>query len=485
MVERLGAADAAFLHVEDSGAPQHVGTLAICHDPARDLDHTALLTLVGRHLPTVPRYRQLVRAVPARLANPVWVDDAGFDLGYHVRCSALPRPGTDDQLHELVARIMSRPLDRARPLWEMYLVEGMSDDRVAILSKSHHALVDGATTVDIGQLVLDPPVPSRGRSGQAVDGAGASPDGDPVEGWRPAAGPSQLALVLDALVDAARQPSQVVDAVRHGVSDVRTSAERLVNAAASVATAARTAVLPGPDSPLRSRTGASCLFATVDTSLADYKAVRAGLGGSINDVVLATITGALRTWLQTRGEPVATGATVRAVVPVSVRHAPEGVDRAAPDLLLGGSVSSYLVDLPVGEPSAVMRLHQVGYATQAHKDTGRAVGAGTLVHLSGFAPPTLHALGARVASTLARRGSHLVVTNVPGPQSPLFVAGARLLRSYPVAPLAPGQAVSIAITSYDGGVYYGLNADRDTMPDVAVLGQCITDSLDELVEATR
>lgn len=213
MAERLGAADAAFLHVEDSGAPQHVGTLAICHDPAGQLNHTALLTLVGRHLPTVPRYRQLVREVPARLANPVWVDDAGFDLGYHVRCSALPRPGTDDQLHELVARIMSRPLDRTRPLWEMYLVEGMSDNRVAILSKSHHALVDGATTVDIGQLVLDPRVPSRAGSGPGVDDRGALADGDVVDGWRPATGPSQLALVLDALVDAARQPSQVVDAV--------------------------------------------------------------------------------------------------------------------------------------------------------------------------------------------------------------------------------------------------------------------------------
>lgn len=486
MAERLDAADAAFLHVEDSGGPQHVGTLAVCHDPTGRLDHSALLALVRHHLPTVPRYRQVVREVPARLANPVWVDDEGFDLGYHVRCSALPRPGTDDQLHELVARIMSRPLDRAHPLWELYFVEGMSDDRVAILSKSHHALVDGVTTVDIGQLVPDPRVPSRTGSGPGVDDRGALADGDVVDGWRPAAGPSPAALVLDALLDVARQPSQVVDAVRHGVSDVRTSAERLAQAAVSVATAARAAILPGPDSPLRSRTGAARLFSTVDTSLADYKAVRAALGGSINDVVLAAITGALRTWLQTRGEPVATGATVRAVVPVSVRDAPEGFEEgAALDLRLGGSVSSYLVDLPVGEPSAVMRLHQVGYATQAHKDTGRAVGAGTLVQLSGFAPPTLHALGARVASTLARRGSHLVVTNVPGPQSPLFVAGALLLRSYPVAPLAPGQAVSIGITSYDGGVYYGLNADRDTMPDVAVLGQCITDSLDELVEATR
>jgi len=487
MADRLDAADAAFLQVEDAGAPQHTGTLAICHDPDGLLDYAELVARVRRHLTTAPRYRQVVRQVPGRLANPVWVDDRSFDVSYHVRRSALTRPGGDQQLRELVARIMSRPLDRGRPLWEMYLVEGLSDDRVAILSKSHHALVDGVRTVDIGQLVpdADPCV----RDGPPPDHASRPPDTHGGDGWRTTAAPSSLGLVVDALVDVARRPGQAVEAVRLGVTDVRGTAGRIAGTAVGLASAVRAAARPGNGSPPRARTGAQRLFTTVDTSLADYRRVRSALDASINDVVLATVTGALRSWLQARGELVATDATVRAVVPVSVQDDTEPATGngglrpvGSPS---GRTVSSYLVDLPVGEPSPTMRLHQVGYATRAHKDTGLAVAAGTLVRLSGFAPPTLHALGARVASTLTQRASHLVISNVPGSQSTLYVAGARMLRSYPVAPIPPGQVLSIGVTSYDGGVYYGLYADRDTMANVDVMEQCILDSLSELVEAAR
>jgi WS/DGAT/MGAT family acyltransferase len=284
--------------------------------------------------------------------------------------------------------------------------------------------------------------------------------------------------VSEAVSEVVRRPRALAAAVRAGISDVRGTAGTVAGAVGQIASAARTAVRPAPTSPLRASAGALRVFATVDTDLADYKHIRAALGGSINDVVLATITGALRMWLQSRGEPVASRATVRAVVPVSV-HEPED-DAAVP---LGRHVSSYPVDLPVGEPSAVMRVHQVGYATQAHKDTGRAVGAEALVRLSGFSPPTLHALGARVASTLSRRSANLVITNVPGPQGVLYAARAPMVATYPVAALTKGQAVSIGVTSYHGGVYFGLNADRDTMPDVEVLGQCLLDSLDELREA--
>lgn len=457
MPERLTSADAAFLQAEESGTPQHVGTLSVLHDPAGGLDHAELAGRVRRHLDATPRYRQLVRRVPGRIAHPVWVDDANFDLGHHVRRSMLPRPGEDEQLRELVARLMSRPLDQSRPLWELYLVEGMSGSRVALLSKSHHALVDGVGTMDIGQLVLGP---------------GGAADGVP-HGWRATGGPSSVGLIVEALVDAARQPAHVVDAVRHSVTDVRSTAGRLASAAAGAAAAARTMVLPPPASPLRSRPGGQRLFATVDTPLADYRLVRSAHGGSINDVVLATVTGALRSWLHTRGEIVAPAATVRAVVPVSVRD-----DQAS-------LVSSYLVDLPVGEPAAVRRLREIGYATQTHKDTGVAVDAGSLVRMAGFAPPTLHALGARVASALTQRSSHLVVTNVPGPQTTIHVAGARLLRSYPVMPLPPGQALSFGITSYDGTLSYGLYADRDAMADVDVMAHCISESLAELVDASR
>lgn len=470
MFDRLSPADAALLHLEDADTPQHAGMVAICHDPGGAVDQATLSALVRSRLAQVPRYRQAVREVPGHLANPVWVDDAAFDLTYHVRRSALPRPGCDAALWELVARIMSRPLDRTRPLWEMYLVEGLEGDRFAILSKTHQALVDGVTTVDLGQLVLS-------RSSDAVPTAGAA---GTTDRWRAAAAPSSTALVVGAIVDAARQPTQVVEHARRSVGDVRDVASRVLGVAATLASTARSALRPVPVSPLNVRTGAQRLFATVDTSLEDYRKVRAALGGSVNDVVLATVAGALRTWLQTRGEAVRTGSTIRAVVPVSV-HEPGGGD-AGP---LGSEVSSYLVDLPVGEPSAAMRLHQVGYATQAHKDSGRAVAADVLVALRGFSPPTLHAVGARVATSLARRASNLVITNVPGPQQPLYVAGARMLTTYPVLPVARGQAVSIGLTSYDGAVHYGLNADRAAMPDVDTLAACITEALAELVEAAQ
>ena len=470
MVDRLSPADAALLELEDADTPQHAGMVAICHDPDGRVDQATLIGLVRARLAQVPRYRQVVREVPGRLADPVWVDDAAFDLTYHVRRSALPRPGSDEALRELVARIMSRPLDRSRPLWEMYLVEGLEGDRFAILSKTHQALVDGVTTVDLGQLVLS-------RSSDVV--TDVEPAGE-TDRWRAAAAPSSAALVVGAIVDAARQPTQVVEHARRSIGDVRDVASKVLGAAGALASTARTALRPVPGSPLNVRTGAQRLFATVDTSLEDYRKVRTSLGGSVNDVVLATIAGALRTWLQSRGEAVRTGSTIRAVVPVSV-HDPGG-DETAP---VGSEVSSYLVDLPVGEPSAAMRLHQVGYATQAHKDSGRAVAADVLVRLRGFSPPTLHAVGARVATTLTRRASHLVITNVPGPQEPLYVAGARLLTTYPVLPVARGQAVSIGLTSYDGGVHYGLNADRSAMPDVETLATCITEALAELVAASR
>lgn len=468
MVDRLSPADAAILQLEDADTPQHAGMVVICHDSDGAIDQATLTALVRARLAEVPRYRQVVREVPGRLANPVWVDDRAFDLAYHVRRSALPRPGTHDALRELVARIMSRPLDRSRPLWEMYLVEGLEDGRVAILTKTHQSLVDGVTTVDLGQLVL-----SRSPDRAVVDTARDEPDP-----WRARPEPTPASLVVGALADVARQPSQVVDNARQSVGDVRDVASRALGMIGSVVQTARTALRPVPGSPLNVRTGAQRRFATVDLSLADHRKVRAALGGSVNDVALATITGALRTWLQSRGEPVRAGTTIRAVVPVSV-HDPDG-DQTGP---VGTVVSSYLVDLPVGEPSPAMRLHQVGYATQAHKDSGRAVAADVLVRLSGFSPPTLHAAGARVATSITRRASHLVIANVPGPQEPLYVAGARLVATYPVLPVAKGQAVSIGLTSYDGGVYYGLNADHAAMPDVEMLAGCLVDALAELVEA--
>ena len=486
MPDRLSLLDASFLYLEEPTTAMHVGSMAVFAPPAEGFDYDRLVALVSARIAYVPRYRQRVRVVPGRLANPVWVDDEDFDVTYHVRRSALPRPGSQEQLLELVARVQSRPLDRSRPLWEVYLVEGLADGRFAIVTKSHQALVDGVNAVDISQVILDD-----------------SPDTPdvPTDTWKPSKEPSDLELVAGALADVVRSPGDVVDSVRGGLVDVRATAGRVLGQLGHLAsTAARTAARPAPTSPLNADIGEQRRYAVAATSLEDHRAVRArhsrrGSELTVNDVVLATVAGALRTWLLTRGEPVGPATTVRALVPVSVRD-PDDMMLTSDDLTArrggpgsahrtGNQVAAFVVDLPVGEPNPAVRLHQIAYSMRSHAEAGRAVGAQALVGIAGFAPPTLHSLGARVASAVSRRLFNIVVTNVPGPQHPLYAGGARMLESYPVMPLAKGQAVSIGLTSYDGGVYYGVNADRDAMPDVDVLAGCLVDALVELRETAR
>jgi len=459
VADRLNPLDVSFLYMETPTTAMHVGGVATFQPPETGFDHARLVELITQRIALVPRYRQKVRWVPGRLANPVWVDDESFDVAYHVRRSALPKPGSDAQLRELVGRLQGRQLDRNRPLWEIYLVEGLEGGRVAIVTKTHHAMVDGVAAVDIGTVMLDlTPTPRE----------------IPHDDWRPAHAPSGVALVAGALGDLVKRPTQAVETARTAVLDARHTAGRAVEVAGGVLSSVRTMARSAPDSPLNATIGQQRRFGMAATDLDDFKRVRKAHGGTVNDVVLATVTGALRSWLLTRGEPVTPQTTVRAMVPVSVREpAARGV--------AGNRVSSYFVDLPVGEGSPVMRLTQVSYAMRSHKESGQAVGADALVQLSGFAPPTIHLLGARVASSFTRRVFNLVVTNVPGPQFPLYAAGARMLQMYPVVPLAKGQAVSIGLTSYDGGVYFGLNADRDAMPDVDVLAACLEESLAELV----
>jgi diacylglycerol O-acyltransferase len=465
--ERLTTLDASFLYLEEETTAMHAGSVMVFELPKGGFGYERLVDLVAARIASAPRYRQRVRSVPGHLANPVWVDDEDFDITYHVRQSALPRPGALPQLLDLVARLQMRPLDRDRPLWEVYLVEGLADDRFAIVTKAHQALVDGINAVDIGQLILD--------SSQDVPGL-------PADTWTAAPEPSGLDLVVSAITEAVQRPTEVLETVRSGLGGVRAAGLRVAGEVGRLASVlARTAARPAPTSPLNVEIGSARRFDVVDTHLSDYRAVRARLSRSgedevtINDVVLATVAGALRNWLLTRGEPVRPATSISALVPLSVRDDVGGTR-------LGNSVQAFVVRLPVGEPNPIMRLHQVAYAMRAHQDTGRAVGADTLVGLAGFAPPTLHSLGARVASAMSRRMFNLVVTNVPGPQQPLYAAGARLLASYPVVPLAKGQAVSIGLTSYDGSVFYGLNGDRDAMPDLDVLGQCLVDALAELGE---
>jgi len=463
VTERLSALDVSFLGMETGTTPMHVGGVCVLEAQDEPFDYDRLVELITERIGLVPRYRQRIRQVPGRIANPVWVDDEDFDISYHVRRSALPKPGTRAQLKELVGRLMARPLDRSRPLWEIYLVEGLEGGRTGIITKTHHAMVDGISAVDIGTVILDvEPTPRE------------VPDDD----WVPQPEPGAVSLLAGAVLDLATRPTAVIDTARAALHDVRSAAGTVGAVAGGVLSQARMLARPAPDTPLNVPIGEQRRFGMADTTLDDYRRVRRAHGGTINDVVLATVSGALRTWLLTRGEKVAPTTVVRAMVPVSVRT---DADKGE----LGNRVSAYFVDLPVGEGSAVMRLHQVSFAMRGHKESGAAVGADTLVSLTGFAPPTIHALGARAASVMTRRLFNLVVTNVPGPQFPLYAAGARLLSMHPVVPLAKNQAVAIGLTSYDGGVYYGLNADRDAMPDVDVLAACIEESLAELVGSAR
>lgn len=462
MVERLRPRDLIALATETGSAPRHNATVEIFEPGESGFDHERLLALVSDRISFVPRYRQRLAEVPGRLAAPVWVDDDHFDLDYHVRRSALPRPGTDEQLRELVSRIVSRRLDRSRPLWEIYVVEGLEGDRVALLYKSHQALVDGVHTVDLGQLLLDmTPEP------KALD-----PDD-----WTPRATPSAVGLVAGAVADSVTRPRTVVDTVGAAAGSALRTADRVSGRARTVATALgrrgsqRRGPVVGPLSQHRR-------VVTVETSLADYRRIREVHGGTVNDVILATLTGALRAWLMTRSEAFGGLRGLRAVVPVSV------IDDELEATSLGSQIAAHFVELPVGEASPLVRLHQVSYSFQAHAETGRSVAANRLAGIAGFAPTTFHAIGSRVAAEELRRGYHLSVTNVPGPQSPLYAAGARMVATYPVPPLLEGHPLAIGVTSYDGRVFYGLTADRDALPDADLLGTCVTEALEELLATT-
>ena len=458
MADRLSPLDVSFLYLEEDTTPMHVGGVAVFQEPAGGLDHERLVDLIRDRISLVPRYRQKVRWVPGRIASPVWIDDEEFDIDFHVRRSSVPRPGTDAELRELVGRVMSRPLDREHPLWEMHLVEGLSGGRFALLTKTHHALVDGATAIDIGQVILD-----------------ATPEPRVVEPepWHPHPEPSAAELVAEAIADLVRSPALAVEALRTEAVDMRGVVDRLAANALGLLTAARTVARPPSATSLNAEIGTGRRYGMAAARLEDVKAIRRAHGGTVNDVVLAVAAGGLRAWLMTRGDAVTAGTSVKALVPVSIRH----------DGDTGGNqVAAFICALPVGEPQPVVRLHRVTFEMEQLKSTGQAVAAEALVGLAGFAPPTLHSLGARSASELSRRMFNLVVSNVPGPQFPLYAGGARMLAAYPVVPLAKGQIVSIGVTSYDGGMYFGLNADRDAMPDVDVLAECLQASIEELLD---
>ncbi|MGD9618355.1 MAG: wax ester/triacylglycerol synthase family O-acyltransferase [Mycolicibacterium sp.] len=469
MVTRLSASDATFFRMENSATPMYVGSLSILRKPRNGLSYESLLETVERRLPQIPRYRQKVREVRFGLARPVWVDDPDFDITYHIRRSALPSPGSDSQLHELIARVGSRPLDKSRPLWEMYLVEGLAKNRIAIYTKSHQALVNGMTALEIGHVIADrtqkPP-----EFGEDI--------------WIPSREPSDRQLVLGALGEWIARPTAQAATLRSAITETLTSTSELIDLGRRVADVARTVARgTAPSSPLNTTVSRNRRFSVSSGSLEVFRQLRARYDCDVNDVVLAVIAGALRNWLMSRGEPVTSTTTVRAMAPMSVY--PDGeLDSGGPGQAIS-AVSPFLVDLPVGEANPVVRLSQVAHATESHPTAASLVDARTIVTLTGFGPPTLHAMGIRVATTFSARQFNLLITNVPGAQKQMYIAGTKLLETYAVPPLLHNQVLAIGVTSYNGMLYFGINADRDAMSDVDMLPNLLREALDELVEAAQ
>lgn len=469
MVTRLSTADASFYRLENTATPMYVGSLSILRRPRSGLSYETLLATVEQRLPQIPRYRQKVREVTFGMARPVWIDDRDFDITYHVRRSALPSPGSDEQLHELIARLAARPLDKSRPLWEMYLVEGLEKNRIALYAKSHQALINGMGALEINHVIAD-----RTRR----------PPAFPEDIWIPERDPGSTRLVIGAIGDWIARPGAQLRAVGSSLTGMVTNSTQLVDAARRVVDIARTVARgTAPSSPLNAPVSRNRRFTVARGKLDDYRAVRARYDCDINDVVLAVVTGALGNWLMSRGEAVSSTATVRALAPLSV-YADEQLDSTGPGQAMS-EVTPFLVDLPVGEGNAVVRLSQIAHATESNPAASSRVDARTIVTLSGFAPPTLHAMGIRVATSFAARSYNLLITNAPGAQSQMYIAGTKLLETYAVPPLLHNQALAISVTSYNGMLYFGINADRDAMSDVDLLPGLLTQALDELLEASR
>ena len=469
MVTRLSASDATFYHLENSSTPMYVGSLSILRKPRNGLSYETLLATVERRLPQIPRYRQKVREVALGFARPVWIDDRDFDITYHIRRSALPSPGSDAQLHDLVARLGSRQLDKSRPLWEMYLVEGLAKNRIAIYTKSHQALVNGMTALEIGHVIAD-------RTQKAPE------FGEDI--WIPAREPSDTRLLMGAVGEWIARPGLQLAAARSAVAEVATNTGQLVEVGRRLADVAKTVARgTAPSSPLNTTVSRNRRFTVASHRLEDYRALRARYDCDVNDVVLAVVAGALRNWLMSRGEPVTSTTAVRAMAPMSVYPDAE-LDVTGPGQAIS-EVSPFLVDLPVGEGNAVVRLSQIAHATESVATAASLVDAHSIVTLSGFAPPTLHAMGTRVATSFSARQFNVLITNVPGAQKQMFVAGTKLLETYAVPPLLNNQVLAIGVTSYNGMLYFGINADRDAMSDVDVFPTLLRESLDELLDSAR
>jgi diacylglycerol O-acyltransferase / wax synthase len=457
-MDALSPLDASFLEVEDQVSHMHIGSVGIFEGPAPSREE--MLAAVESKLHLVPRNRQKVRYPPLHAGPPVWLDDQHFNLDYHVRRTALASPGGHDELRMLVGRVMSQQLDRHKPLWEMWVAEGLEKGSWALVSKVHHCMVDGVSATDLMSVLLDEE---------------RQPPRVPGPRWVPEAEPSVVQMIAQPLARRLRSPLSALEASKEFIRGPREVMELVLNTVRGTA-AMRTLLRPTPTSSLNGPIGPHRTWDWAHAQLSDIKAIRGGLGGTINDVVLAVISRGFRDLLLARNEDPAR-LTIRSLVPVSVRRPSERGN-------YNNRVSAMFAELPIGIDDPVACLESISAQMEALKASQQAVAGEVLTSLSGFAPSLLLALGTRLAFRIPQRTLNTVTTNVPGPQHPLFLAERRMLEAIPYVPLAGHVRVGVAIFSYDGALKFGVTGDYDTAPDIRILCNGIEDGVAELLQRT-
>src|SRR3954454_11575967 len=460
-LDRLTAIDASFLHQEGPNSHMHVGAVLVFEGEAPA--YGELVDQIRSRLHLVPRYRQKLVEPPLESGRPLWADDPSFNLDFHVRHTALPAPGTEDQLLNLAARIASQQLDRTKPLWEVWLIEGLEGGRFALVNKTHHALVDGISGVALATVLFDlsPEPPTT------------TPEA--LEPWTPEPEPTTAEVLAAGLKGLVRTSTGLAARTIGALVNPQSSLKTARDAAEGVGEIVWAGLNPAPETPLNVEIGPHRRFAVVRGELAEYKAVKDALGGTVNDVVLTVVAGALARWLRTRGIRTE-GLEMRALVPVSIRGEDEHHQLENRTAAMRGLLPVYVED-----PVARMRIVRQGM--EGLKESKQAVGAEVLASVQNLAPPTVLAQASRL--NFSTRLFNLIVTNVPGPQFPLYVRGRELLEVFPVAFLPRDHALAIAIMSYNGRMSFGLLGDYDALPDIDAIAEGLEAGLAELVALAR
>jgi WS/DGAT/MGAT family acyltransferase len=438
----------------------HIGGVTLIEGPPPTMDE--FLEQIRRRLHLVPRYRQKLAYTALDSGRPVWIDDASFNLEYHIRHTALPAPGRWEQMQDLTARIFSQQLDRSKPLWEMWLIEGLEEDRIALITKTHHSLIDGIAGVDLATVLFDlspdpPPVTNSGRA------------------WQPHPEPGTVQLVAAGLLGAMRAGVALAEGAIDALAHPERALARAREAAEGVGEIIWAGLNPAPETPLNVPIGPHRRFIGVTARLEDFKTVKDAFGGTVNDVVLAVVAGAMRSFLISRGRRTE-GVEMRALVPVSVRTEDERLG-------VGNRLVAMRGPLPVYISDPINRLRFVTQAMDGLKESKQALGAEVIAGAQNFAPPTILAQASRL--NFSTRLFNLIVTNVPGPQFPLYVLGREMLQAIPVAFLPESHALAIAIMSYNGQMNFGLLGDFDALPDIDSIGEDIADELANFVFLAR